>query len=500
MTAKAIIEITTGRLSGTRFEFTEHDTFLFGRHSKDCHACIPKDPQISRHHFLLEVNPPDATLRDLGSLNGTHVNGVKQGARKVHETPEEGRRTHHPQIALKPGDVIQVGDTSLKFQVEWLLEDEDDLEDRVASEDGYEESGDDDIATLASDRVRPAQTRKWSSPPAEYSIECERCGKEVSSEIAPGRTGRYVCDECRKLISSDPMEHIRSLIRRAGDAESEDTTPTIPGYQIGKKLGMGGMGVVYRAQRLEDGKTVAVKTMLSRVAVNERARRTFLRECDVHGKLHHRNIVRMLESESIGSVFYFIMEYCNGRCFRHQLDQHGGRLPWSQIGPLLVEAIDGVAFAHEQGFVHRDIKPENILIDRVEGGLTAKIADFGLAKCFEKAGFSGMTATGSYAGTYSFMPREQLTNFKHANPVSDIWSLGASCYSALTGHHPRDFDSGTNPVEVILSGKIIPIRERDPNVPPGLAAVIDRSVANDPDERFQSAREFQDALRKTFRT
>ncbi len=124
----------------------------------------------------------------------------------------------------------------------------------------------------------------------------------------------------------------------------------------------------------------------------------------------------------------------------------------------------------------------------------AKVGDFGFAKSFQKAGFSGMTMTGHYAGTPYFMPREQVINFKYVKPVSDIWSMGATCYNVLTGKLPRDYPHGVDPIEVILGGKIVPIQKRDARIPAKLAEVIDRAVANDPKKRYQDAGEMREAL------
>ena len=99
------------------FELTEHDTFLLGR-MKDCHFCLPEDPQVSRHHFLLEACPPQAALRDLGSMNGTHVNGKKVGGREKGETPEQGAKRAYPNIDLKHGDQIQVGQTRIEVRIQ----------------------------------------------------------------------------------------------------------------------------------------------------------------------------------------------------------------------------------------------------------------------------------------------------------------------------------------------------------------------------------------------
>jgi hypothetical protein len=117
MSAKVQLQIKQGKDAGKIFAFTEHDTFVFGR-MPDCHACIPDDAQVSRHHFILEANPPQACLRDLGSLNGTWVNGKKFGAREKGETPEKGAKRHYPEVALKHGDRIKVGGTEVEVSIE----------------------------------------------------------------------------------------------------------------------------------------------------------------------------------------------------------------------------------------------------------------------------------------------------------------------------------------------------------------------------------------------
>jgi serine/threonine protein kinase len=153
-------------------------------------------------------------------------------------------------------------------------------------------------------------------------------------------------------------------------------------------------------------------------------------------------------------------------------------------------------YAHSKNFVHRDLKPQNILLSGRDRNWKAKVADLGLAKSFVQAGYSGMTATGSFGGSFPFMPREQITNFKYTKPVSDVWSIGATLYYMLTAQFPRDFRRGQDPMEVILHGKIVPVRERDPNVPPQVAKVIDRSLSNKTNKRYQNAGEMRKALEK----
>ncbi len=115
MSAKVVLQVISGPIQGKVFEFETHDAFLFGR-GKECHAKLPKDGYVSRHHFLLEVNPPQATIRDLRSLNGTHVNGVRYGGRKS-DPSTAGAENPGPQAALKDRDLIMVGKTKIRVRV-----------------------------------------------------------------------------------------------------------------------------------------------------------------------------------------------------------------------------------------------------------------------------------------------------------------------------------------------------------------------------------------------
>jgi serine/threonine protein kinase len=158
---------------------------------------------------------------------------------------------------------------------------------------------------------------------------------------------------------------------------------------------------------------------------------------------------------------------------------------------LMSDVLAGLAFAHDRGFVHRDLKPDNVLL--AEDG-TARIGDFGLAKSFQNAGLSGMTATGAVAGTYHFMPREQLTSFRAARPESDVWSAAATFYYLLTGELARNFDDQSDPLATILRGGVVPLRQRDPALPEELAAVLDRALTDDPALRYPTAGDFARAL------
>lgn len=259
------------------------------------------------------------------------------------------------------------------------------------------------------------------------------------------------------------------------------------GYELDRQLGEGGMGAVYQARRLsDDGAEVAVKVMLSQVAVHAAARQRFLREIEVLGRLRHPRCVPLLDCGASGHTFFFVMELCPGG----SLDRLG-TLPLDRLAPLLDEALEGLAHAHGAGFVHRDLKPQNVLLESTAAG--ARLADFGLAKSFEQAGFSGMTATGGFAGTTRYMAREQITNFKYVKPATDVWSLAATAFVVLTGNYPREFAEGRDPVEVILRQRATPIRQHLPALPARVAEVLDRALADKLSERYLDASEFRRA-------
>jgi serine/threonine protein kinase len=274
-------------------------------------------------------------------------------------------------------------------------------------------------------------------------------------------------------VDAETRQVLAALLQQALRRPAQPNL-NIPDYEVERKLGEGGMGAVYLVRHKQTGKRAALKVMLAKVAVNERSRQDFMREIETTRALRHPHIVEFLDQGATGNAFYFLLEFCAGGSLADLLQRRSGRLPLAEAGPLMLQVLAGLAFAHERGFVHRDLKPQNILLTSQAKPWTAKVADLGLAKNFTQAGLSGMTATGSYGGTYPFMAREQLTNFKFAKPVTDVWAMGATLYVMLTGQYPRESRS-PDPIMAILQGRIVPIRERDATIPKRVAEVIDRS-------------------------
>ena len=461
MAGQISLVVTAGPIRGQRYDFSQHDTFLFGR-SPDCHARLAAtDTSASRHHFLLEVNPPEARLRDLGSLNGTHVNGVRHGGRRPGESPEEAAARGGAEVDLRDGDEVRVGATVIRVQV-----------------------------------AAPPMCSECGRPIAE--VERDRCGWVG---------GVYLCEACRRgTVTAGGAARGGAPLERLAAAPDDEEAPARPGqtvgpYEIERLLGRGGMGAVYLAHRRAGsppgsggapGGPVALKVMLPRMVVDEGAQEIFIREIEVTRSLRHPNIVGLLDFGKHEGRFYFALDYCPGGSAEELRRRLGGRVPLPSALRIAVDALEGLAAAHEAGFVHRDLKPDNVLL--AEGG-TARLADFGLAKSFQQAGLSGMTATGMVAGTFQFMPREQLTSYRQSRPTTDVWSMAATFYYLLTGEYARDFSSHGDPLAVILRGGTVPLRQRDPSVPADLAALVDRALDDEPSRRFPTAREFVTALR-----
>jgi len=452
MTGRVQLSVTEGPIKAKTFFFEEHDTFLFGR-LEECHCRLPDDEQVSRRHFIIEVNPPDARIRDFGSLNGTYVNEKKIGSREKGETPEQGQKRKYLEVDLGDGDIIKVGQTVLAVKME---------------------------------------VDKVKGP-----VLCAQCGKDVSNELGGKKLGSYICLACRQSMEMDPAQILCDILAQgAGKAPAKDGLPIIAGYRIKRRIGLGGYGAVYSAEREADRNLVAVKVMLARIAVDEDSRRKFTQEIALLKDLKHTNIVTILDSGSAGSAFYFVMEHCAGGSVADYMEANNGKLPLRIAMHIMIQALDGLAYAHSRGIVHRDLKPSNILLSGTPEKPIAKIADLGLAKNFDKAGFSGMTITGAYAGTPIFMPKEQLTNFKYVKPVTDVWSIGATFYNMLTGNTPRNFPKGCDPMEIILRGEIVPVCKRDPNIPRSLADVLDKATRLNPNERYEDASEMLAAFKK----
>ncbi len=284
----------------------------------------------------------------------------------------------------------------------------------------------------------------------------------------------------------------------AVDANLLRESVRIEGYDIGHLLGQGGMGAVFKALMKSTGKAVAVKVMLPGVGLNKKMVDSFHREIEVTKTILHPNIVECYGDGTVDNqLLYLVLEYVNGGSLVEDLENcPSGRVPVAEALPLMLQMADGIGYAHSQNFVHRDIKPQNILLNVDGRKATVKIADMGLAKNFERAGLSGLTASFTAGGTMAYMPPEQLTEFRDVKPSADVFSLAATFYEMLTGELAYNFKRGKDKLRVIANGDIVPIGDRGADVPPRLAEVIGKCLKLGPDDRYANGHELLAALKE----
>lgn len=260
-------------------------------------------------------------------------------------------------------------------------------------------------------------------------------------------------------------------------------------YEIIRTLGQGAMGEVYLANHPTIGREVAIKTILPSAARGEDAEGRFRREATAAGKLNHPNLVTIYDFDRDGEILYLVMEYVKGDDLEDLIQDRA--LSQSQFLELLAQICDGLSFAHRNGIIHRDIKPANVRVVRDGKRLLAKVMDFGIARVED----SGMTATGIVMGTVSYMAPEYIQS-GHATAQCDLWAVGVMLYECLAGHKPFFAENTTTILFKIVTESFKPL---DPSliqgVSPSIRAVLERALAKDPAQRFQTADEFGRALR-----
>ena len=262
-------------------------------------------------------------------------------------------------------------------------------------------------------------------------------------------------------------------------------------YEITARLGAGGMGEVYRARDPRLDREVAIKIVGGGAAPDLERVRRFLAEARSTSALNHPNIVTVYDVGESEAGPFIVTELIEGDTLRDQMRR--GPMGVKEALDLAIQAADGLAKAHESGFVHRDIKPENLMVTN-EGHL--KILDFGLAKQAAPISTDDVTrtATGMIVGTLGYLSPEQLRG-EAAEPRSDLFALSLVVYEMLAGTRPFERDSLAETMGAILRDDPPPLGHWRLDLPPGLAELIHRGLARRKEDRPESARAFASELR-----
>ncbi|MDR3035960.1 MAG: serine/threonine protein kinase, partial [Kitasatospora sp.] len=264
---------------------------------------------------------------------------------------------------------------------------------------------------------------------------------------------------------------------------------TLAGYRLEHVLGRGGMAVVYRAEDLRLGRTVAVKLLAPELARNETFRQRFVRESHIAASLDHPNIVPVYDAGEVEGVLYLAMRYVRGRDLRALLDREGPLGP-AQTVRIAVQVASALDAAHAHDLVHRDVKPGNVLIaegtdpDHPEH---AYLTDFGLTK--KSLSLTGLTSVGQFVGTLDYVAPEQISG-KPVDGRCDVYSLGCVVFEMLTGDPPYRRDDDLALLWAHLNDPPPDVRERRADLPAGVGAALRRAMAKRPGERYGSCLEF----------
>ncbi len=265
-------------------------------------------------------------------------------------------------------------------------------------------------------------------------------------------------------------------------------------YRVVRRLGEGGMGVVYEAEHVLTRRRVALKLLHPHLANSEEAAGRFVREAQAAGALRHPHIVDVLDMGRLpDGALYMALEFLEGRSLAELLEAEGA-LPLERAVHLLQQACSAVGAAHARGIVHRDLKPDNLFVtEREDGTEHIKVLDFGIAKVLGPDALR-MTATHAVMGTPYYMPPEQTRSAASVDHRADVYALGVILFEMLTGRPP--FQAETLPE---LFVRIASHPPPDPHtlragLPLGITALLHRTLAKDPDERPQSCEELAAAL------
>lgn len=270
-------------------------------------------------------------------------------------------------------------------------------------------------------------------------------------------------------------------------------------YEIRAPIGVGGMGEVYRATDPRLGRDVAIKVLPEELARDPDRLSRFEQEARAASALNHPNIVTIHDIGSQGAVHYIAMELVDGETLREILSE--GRLPVEELLRIAVQVAEGLAKAHAAGIVHRDLKPENVML--TEDGYV-KILDFGLAKLSPHGGLltsetvtiaKAVTEQGVLLGTAHYMSPEQARGVT-VDYRSDQFSFGIILYEMATGELPFHRETAAQTLAAIIEAAPERLLERNPELPAGLVAVVDRCLAKDPVKRYESTEELALELRK----
>jgi serine/threonine-protein kinase len=311
-------------------------------------------------------------------------------------------------------------------------------------------------------------------------INCLRCKQPIDSALEQ-------CPHCAERVTNFQRTYSARLI----DGK----------YQILDRLGVGGMGEIFKVRHIHLNELRVIKIMRPNVASDDQGLQRFLQEARTSTMIKHKNLAMLYDFAQLDDgSYYMVWEFIDGTNIQKWIFQNGP-MPARLTIEIAIQALTGLDHLHSMGLIHRDISPENIMLSQDHHGkLAVKVIDFGIAKQLaEGEGGQGLTQTGMFLGKLKYASPEQagyLKEGEHLDPRSDLYSFGIVLYEMLAGRAPFQ---ATNPHGYILkhvTEKPVPISQLNPevNIPPQLETIVMRSLEKSRDHRFATAAEFASAL------
>ncbi len=433
--AQVRLRVVSGPHTGMSWTFVGESALTIGRQAPS-QLRLPDEKAFSREHLRLVIRPPYAELVDNSSSNGTRVNGV----RVIHAT-------------LSSGDQFGAGDTEIVFEL---------------------------VSDLSSTASVTPSLKPTATEPSKHNVNRTRLVEP--NLVAPVAT--YLPSAKSKPATVDMTESIAPAAARP-QTNCGSFPKSVGSYELLEELGEGGMATVYHAKHRASGQDVALKLIRSSMVISDKLVQFFAREASILSQLNHPRIVRCLEFGFHDQQPFMVMELIKTIDLVKLIDAQPISARVKTSCWVASRVLQALAYAHEKKFVHRDIKPGNILAYREAHRLQVKLADFGLAKCYEHAGFSAMTDDVSLRGTIAYMAPEQIKSSKTVGPPADLFATGACLYRLLAGKHPPMAAMG-----VVFSASELAAKE----IPQSLIDVIQKAMHPDASQRYVSAKSMDSAL------
>jgi hypothetical protein len=456
----AQLEVIAGADRGLVFPLSPDAPLVVGRGRQTVTRL--SDPRVSRMHCQVELRGADIFIKDLDSVGGTLVND-----RAVTEQ------------LLRPGDVIQIGETKLRLECAELA-DQQTLPPERPGEDLPMALPVD--ATPPPKKSRKTAIRPTPLPPSDHPpVEALPAAIPVS-EAPPAAI---------PITDGLPpaMQAPQALKILPGERLGELTGAILSPFQVGPVIARGKSGVIFHAVDPRNNLRLALKVLRPEFTRHESEVQRFIRSMKTMLPLRHPNLISLFGAGKKGPYCWVAMEHVEGESLAQVIQRIGvaGMLDWRHAFRIAVHIARALEFAHQRRIVHRNMTPQNVLIRA--GDRLAKLGDLMLAKATEGSMAQQITQANEMLGDLRYMSPEQTCGPDAMDARSDLYSLGALLYACLTGHPPFEGDNVIDTIVKIRQAAVVVPKKYQMSIPDAFQAVVLHLLAKRPEDRFQTAPE-----------